>query len=1842
MSKIAFKTKKETKIPYSYSTKNFNKGKENNLLSPTKDNTNFKKITSSGIVGISGLSPIIVYKKTLKGNQNKEKYRIKRQVRNANYISDGGLKQKLEKFNSGFGFSSSPLSHNHQMKTTKNKYNKNNNIFYEEKEKESFPNKKFKIAEQKLFSSTVRESNKRPIFPKNEKMKNCYKTKNGFGIKYKNIKEVNKNEENKEDEKKYKEEKIKYMNKLYENGIANEIRKYQEEKKLTPKELLNERKKVLLFDNGIEFENELNNIEEEGNMNEEIKEEENSKNNVENNIMKSKTPSNYNLLKSQIEFNHNIISLDNDINVKSPKEKKKTYKQKINQFEFINKIRKEHQKISSSDIRPNLSKKINNNSNSLNDSFRHKNSNNKNEVKILKNNYLDNKENPIYIQRSSEETQSTNDNYPYSHKKSHRSTEELRNFLRLKRIKEKENRKSKEIENNKKLFVRFKNLYNLSMKDLMEEQYKKIEPNRNGKMTKSKSNNNYYNGNNLIRKKKEVNEYYVGSEPSLKNNNSTLVDQSEYFLHILESQQLLVNSKLKRIENISDSETNEENSEKDNLNENENNSKLNISKEQINKITDKESKRSENSSIKTTNVLNLSNYEDLKIKIDKTLKRVNQVFTKETIKKLKDTSNSNSNNSDTSNNIYNINNKSGNNTSSNDNNINNNINIKKGNNEKKNIPENIKDLKVKTHELNIDTTNVGNKITNSEVNTKEKNVPSLSHTYSTNSNPNKKVEIEIEPRAVLNLVEIIKFIIQRKIFVKLYESYINHSIFQQYNIAFSYFVAICKIYPYRKIEEYANYRTYNFAFRQLFRPFTRKAYKYFVNNCYLKRKIEYLVAKLTKIIKFKAFGKIYLYQQYYGIKFVLQIINILKILIKGNKKEYFRIFKEKINEIKINNKKNLIEEYKDNETKNKEDKKDEINIYEDNSEDAKDNYLNNEDNESKKEDKKIKINDKKNIKIENNNKKNIKKDKYFFGEEDYDFNNDDEDEDEDEDEDDSKLHRRADVSMKMKTFMNYSSDIESKSSIDIEPNSVDNDKLHKLNKILELRNRLLYGVAEDDFYGDENDNMNIKFKDHSSESESHKSIKSLKDYINKKKKYLNKSNSDIENSSKKSNNIIDNKDINVNDIKKNKNFKKDFLNDKLNNNSEENNELKKSDKKIEDNNNINFEDKDNEDKKEEKNNNNLKEDNKDKNKDDIIIKEKINNKKEGSNEEKKRNIKIEIDDIPIMKNENINKNSTSEIDISAENDKNNNEIEWEYNISSRSNKRKEKEKEGNIDDEFSLEDLEEMSSRNKKEKKEKDENEKRKESKKSEEDNYDDFDDLSLELNEKNDKNKKEDKKENYNIIHENKQDKSRNSKQDKEVKMENKIKEDEKNKSNEEDKKEKDSNENLDDKIEEKEKEEKDEEEKEKEEKEKEEKEKEEKEKEEKLKLKNNIEIINSIKDINKLSDNLTEEIINDILLNEIKSSKKKLIPTKKFKFDKFDKMNNNGLNNSLTNSYGSVGDFRTNSSNLSKEFSLGNLGQLSFHDDLLSLNDSLMSNYSAFSIFNKTVKDKKKEHSLKLYLNKIAPKLIKILYNEICEKYPRIYNNISKPLTNVSDKFMISLALQNSDMLKDNYKCEVKEERIEKIIDKEKLLKDFSLINKSIRNKDNVTSDNFYDNMLNDCIIDTAIQLIYKERFYGKNGNPLKWSSRTHELRYKYKKDEPKKFANYICKSILKILHNRIGLISDNYDYLTNEQINIEKDRRLLSVIKKDLNDNEYQWNNLEIEETQLKVESTESILDQLYNEIIEILEHIQFSRIRPELYQHKSIYACEEIPKLSFQQTTTEEMNGIGENEDNVINI
>ena len=42
---------------------------------------------------------------------------------------------------------------------------------------------------------------------------------------------------------------------------------------------------------------------------------------------------------------------------------------------------------------------------------------------------------------------------------------------------------------------------------------------------------------------------------------------------------------------------------------------------------------------------------------------------------------------------------------------------------------------------------------------------------------------------------------------------------------------------------------------------------------------------------------------------------------------------------------------------------------------------------------------------------------------------------------------------------------------------------------------------------------------------------------------------------------------------------------------------------------------------------------------------------------------------------------------------------------------------------------------------------------------------------------------------------------------------------------------------------------------------------------------------------------------------------------------------------------------------------------------------------------------------------------------------------------------------------------------------------------------------------------------------------------------------------------------------------------------------------------------------------NELVEILEHVMYSRRDQTKYQSKSIYACEDIPRLSFQPQTLE---------------
>ena len=1659
--------------------------------SDKKGLNNLEKITGSGDINIAGNQPIIIYKKQSNNkkiskspNPFNSKYTINKNK--FEYVSDGGMAQKLQKYNSNNNFS--PNNNNNNL------YHYNNYISDKDKNLPINKNKKnnterlkhnnninnsanINKSNKQIFNKTVREFNKRPnimnninIKEINNKMKNSTderKTRQKIGSQniIKNSKLYNKI--NKEDSKEQEEQKLIRMKQLVQNGVVSEIKKLENKIKIQKKDTKFERKKEVLENQGLPMnifneENEEEKKPESNNnstnkLNSEINNNNNYINNINKQFLSKSTRGFYprinNYLFPEDKYNHEEEEYINQI-----KEKKKP---SVNQFEFINKINSEKRKLNPNEILIQnyninhsnniLKKKIKSDNIELNDSFRHKS------TKQPKNYDINNIKKNLKIKHKSFKAEinrkSLDDNldeFPFAHKKNHRTTEELKIFLKAKKMKSKQEEQNILLQKHKKLFLLYKNLCNLNMKDfskpnptISDENFLMISPptstksptarsrpvhaknNINLNLVKKDSNNISEESNSNIRKKKEVNQYYIGNDSTIKNNNSTLIDANEYYLNVLESQQLFVNSGLNKIENYSD--TSEEN--------NNDSKELNISKEQIQKIITKE-KNSNEKKNKNNFLSNSNEFDELRKKFEKTLKRAEKIFTK----KAKEE------------NSINAKEKSKENKDIKKNNNKNNENNKKekeSNNKKNNI---------KAPEIDIESSNdVQIKLNNigiSENTTKEKNLPSLSHNFPTNSNPNKKLEVEIEPRNVFNLVEIIKFIVQRKVFLLLYETYINSAIYQQYKIAFAFFVAVCKQYAFRTLEEYCNYITYKYAFRQLFKPFMRRGLEKLRKNIHSKRKIEFLVSCLNRIFKRKNFSYI---------KNFLILKPFTKSLIKHILISNFSEFKKKISLI------------------------------------------------SKKQDKIIinKKTENKNLDIKN---------EYI---------------DLSESDNENFLKRKNDDDEKMNSYFYESFESDNK-SLSIEPNSENNDRLHQLKMMLLIKNNI---YNDDNYHNIDLDSVSnsLNNSEHQITSKRHKKKKEAK--------------------------------LNISDDDENKSKKKNLNND-------------------------------------------------------IKTKE-IKGK---NNDEEKISL-----------------------DVSADKDKSNNDIEWGYDINKETEKleKNKKDKDAKIKikkEEFFDDDYEDFEKDinllNAKEKKEKEKDEFNDDKNKKEKKEGIPDKTSNLKIDEGTETEKQEEKKEevhvdNINIINPDlNKIKEDNLSKEKESSKQNKDKTEETNKDNkktEEEKKEININEqkqidklkqNLEDnKSQQIEKEKIDEEAIQKK------KEIEEERKKELLSQK-----IKQIKDIDSLVSSLTEEIITKLISTEIKSSKKKLIPSKKFKYDKFEK---SSAQNALNNSFGSAGNSHDH---LSKEFGLGSLSnQLSLADDLMSLNDSLMSNYSSNSVFNKTIKDKKKEKTTNLYFKEIAPRLIKLIHKEIISKYDLIYENISTPMKNNSEKLMISLVLQDAELLRDNYKNTHNLKSITKILDKDKILKSFEPINKQIRNNDNVTSDNFYDKMLNDCIVETAIEIINRERLYGKNGEPLQWSSRMHELAFKYKKNEPNKLADYVCNKLKFFIKRKVGLISDNYDDMSMEQINMEKDRRLTGIIRRDLDDNEYQWNNLEMEETQLKVDNTEQIMEQLYNEVIEILEHIQYSRTKPEMYQNKSIYACDDIPKLDFQQTTTED--GLGEGNDKI---
>ena len=104
---------------------------------------------------------------------------------------------------------------------------------------------------------------------------------------------------------------------------------------------------------------------------------------------------------------------------------------------------------------------------------------------------------------------------------------------------------------------------------------------RLGEECKTSSSPNKYriDSKNHLKQRKVLNEYYVGTEES-KNNTSTFIDKQEYYKSILESKNVLINSKIENTEtNVEESKSNINNirnlmisQQKSNDNNNNNNS----------------------------------------------------------------------------------------------------------------------------------------------------------------------------------------------------------------------------------------------------------------------------------------------------------------------------------------------------------------------------------------------------------------------------------------------------------------------------------------------------------------------------------------------------------------------------------------------------------------------------------------------------------------------------------------------------------------------------------------------------------------------------------------------------------------------------------------------------------------------------------------------------------------------------------------------------------------------------------------------------------------------------------------------------------------------------------------------------------------------------------------------------------------------------------------------------------------------------------------------------------------------------------------------------------------------
>ena len=390
---------------------------------------------------------------------------------------------------------------------------------------------------------------------------------------------------------------------------------------------------------------------------------------------------------------------------------------------------------------------------------------------------------------------------------------------------------------------------------------------------------------------------------------------------------------------------------------------------------------------------------------------------------------------------------------------------------------------------------------------------------------------------------------------------------------------------------------------------------------------------------------------------------------------------------------------------------------------------------------------------------------------------------------------------------------------------------------------------------------------------------------------------------------------------------------------------------------------------------------------------------------------------------------------------------------------------------------------------------------------------------------------------------------------------------------------------------------------------------KKEEIKQDDKIKNISQLKDIiekinlNIFIDSLTEKIIKNICDTEI-SFRNKLIPSKSHNYQlKDDSLKINQNSSSICNN------------NINKDLNSLGIGYSIKNISGTSLDKSLVFSSSIYSVFNKTIIEKKKELDENLFFNKILPKLIKIIKEELFCKYERIDNYIKEPIKLNKIENIVSIIMEDTETIINNYKDKLFKNNIDEIIQKKILLNKFNQVTNEIIDKYGLNGNSIYYRILNDCIVDSILELINKEKLYYNIEQNQLYSLDLNNKQFQIQNnnilDNKKKFIEYICKSLLSIIKTKIGNKSGDLDLLNEEKIKEKNEIKLNKEIKKEILDEDKEnINMLKIEEMKIKCGIADNIFNILLIETIEILDNVQNIRKCLNNNSNKSIYLNEDI--------------------------